>query len=227
MTDIAELERRIAFALARIGTGVDQLITERTNARANAAAVAEAEAPEGAEVDADFALTAAVGIEGAGEIAAEDADGAGIFAPAVDQPVGPDAESLARIAELTEALEAERAASAQLAERVRAIREKQETTLATMERRLAEALGAQQASLTEVARLRRANAELTAANNALLEAGGDLAPHLVNSAMRAELEAMRAARAAEARELDEIIEGIEPLLAAKGLGRVTEGESHA
>jgi len=223
MTDIAELERRIAFALERIGRGVDQLMVARAAAvqAAESVRVVEVEAETAFETSDEAELDAPLGAE-AEEFMAKAA------AEAAAEVV---AEHLARIAELTGELETERAASAQLSERVRAIREKQETTLATMERRLAEALGAQQSSLTEVSRLRRANAELMSANQALLDAGGDLAPHLVNTAMRAELEALRAARAAEARELDEIIEGIEPLLASKEARplamTMTEGDSHA
>lgn len=116
-------------------------------------------------------------------------------------------------AELREALEAERVVNAQLSERVRAIREKQETTLGALERKLAEARTEAEQQVREMLRLKRANADLIATNRALSEAGaGDGA--LVNRAMQAELGALRAERAADIAELDDIIAGLAPIIGA-------------
>ncbi|WP_372840731.1 hypothetical protein [Phaeovulum sp.] len=124
---------------------------------------------------------------------------------------------------LREELEAERAANAQLSERVRAIREKQESTLGALERKLAAAKAEAESHLRDLLRLRRANAELAAANRKLseaVEAGlGDGA--LINRVMEAELGALRAERAADQAELNDIIAGLEPLVAPK---TATEGE---
>lgn len=154
----------------------------------------------------------------------------------------PDAEPAPEspeMAELRERLEAERAANAQLTERVRAIREKQETTLSALERRLVQATRALDVAQGEASRLKRANADLIEANRMLVDTGGRAEAHLINRAMQAELEAMRAARAWEASELAEIIGGLEPLVAAHaraperpsepgaGTDPQEEGETHA
>ncbi len=175
MTELAEYERRIAFALERIGRGTETLIERRHPVAEPVVALPEP-APE-----------------------------AGPDSPEMIDP---------EVLELREMLEAERMANAQLTERVRAIREKQETTLSALERRLAQATRAFEATQAEASRLKRANAELAEANRMLVDAGGDVAPHLVNRAMQAELEALRAARAWEVSELAEIIGGLEPIVAA-------------
>jgi len=110
-------------------------------------------------------------------------------------------------------------ANAQLSERVRAIREKQESTLGALERKLAAANRVLEQHQRDAARLKRANADLLAANRALSEAAeAALAdPHLVNRAMQAELEALRAERAADLSEMDDILSGLEPLLAGTKL----------
>lgn len=173
MTDLADYERRIAYALERIGRGVDTL----------------AQRP------------------------------VAVVEPVVEEPPEPveppEMEELrqALTAERA-ALEAERAANTQLTERVRAIREKQETTLSALERRLAQATKALEAVQAEANRLKRANGELVEVNRALVEAGGAVSGHQVNRAMQAELEALRAARTWEMAELAEILAGLEPIVAA-------------
>ncbi|MPL73104.1 hypothetical protein SDC9_18897 [bioreactor metagenome] len=189
MTEIAEYERRISFALDRIGRGVEALL---------ARPVAEPPAPE-PESDVGTEAPAALPVA---EPVAE--------ALAAAAPAGADPAELAR---LHEALDSEREANAQLSERVRAIREKQETTLSAMEKRLATATKALETAQSEVNRLKRANLDLAEANQALIEAGNDPAPHLINRAMQAELEALRAARAGEAAELAEILGTLAPLFA--------------
>ena len=61
-------------------------------------------------------------------------------------------------------------------------------------------------------RLKRANADLVAANQSLVAAGPEGAGALVNRAMQAELESLRAARGAEAAELADLISALEPVL---------------
>ena len=67
----------------------------------------------------------------------------------------------------------------------------------------------------ELQRLRRANEMLSATNvelrNALEQNVGE--PHLINKAMLAELEALRAARAADMAENQLLLDTLEPLLA--------------
>jgi len=129
--------------------------------------------------------------------------------------------------DLAEELEAERVANAQLEERVRAIREKQETTVSALEKTV-EDLSAEIASLKEaladrdggLQRIRRVNAELRRSNAALREANaaGLADPHLVNTSMMAELEALRAEQAAGAAEMAEIAAVLEPILAEQAHG---------
>ncbi|MBZ4022379.1 hypothetical protein CKO11_07905 [Rhodobacter sp. TJ_12] len=199
MTELAEYERRISYALERIGRGVDVLSERR-------AAVAEpvVEPPPEPVVIEDTARIEALEAELAVERTALAAEKA--------------------------ALEAERAANTQLTERVRAIREKQETTLAALERRLAQATKALEAVQSEANRLKRANGELIEVNRAVVEAGGQANGQLVNRAMQAELEALRAARAWEMAELAEILAGLEPIVSAHAKaparGAAQEGAEH-
>ena len=111
-------------------------------------------------------------------------------------------------------LEAERVANQQLEERVRAIKEKQETMLNQLEEdvtRLKEALATRDA---EVQQIKAVNDALRGSNTALREANakglGDA--DLVNASMVTELESLRAARAADRSEIEEILAALEPVL---------------
>ena len=115
---------------------------------------------------------------------------------------------------LREALDSERAANAQLVERVRAIKEKQDSTIGALERRVARLTAQLEAGGLDAAKLRRANTQLSDASQALREAmaAGLPEPHLINKAMLAELEALRALRASDAAEMEEILAELKPLL---------------
>jgi recombinational DNA repair ATPase RecF len=129
-------------------------------------------------------------------------------------PIPAPAESDKVQAELQEALEAERSANAQLTERVRAIKEKQENMVSALEKKVARLTQQLDAAGAEAQRQLRLNAELTETNRALSEAArsGITEPHLINKSMLTELEALRAARAAELAEMEEIISELKPLL---------------
>ena len=109
-------------------------------------------------------------------------------------------------AALQAALEEEKLANAQLQERVRKLSQQEAAPAASTER--IEALD------LELQRLRKATDELRASNAALREANaagvGD--PHLINKAMMAELEALRATRAADVAEADTILSALDSLL---------------
>lgn len=201
MTELAEYERRIAFALERIGRGVETLADQRAVALAAAAAVP---APEPEPVPEPVPKPVPEPVIAAAPVAVE---------------TGPSAEVLALQAEL----EAERAASAQLTERVLAIREKQETTLAALEKRLSQATRALEAVQVEANRLKRANTDLIEVNRQLIDGAGRIDPALVNLSMQAELEALRAARAWEAAELSDIVTGLAPIVAAHVKGQPAGG----
>lgn len=158
MNDIVELERRILYALERIGTGLE-------------------------------------------------AAGAG---PAVAQV----AVSSSEADDLKNELEAERSANAQLNERVRAIKEKQETMVAALEARVARLTQQLDAQGAELQRQRQLNVQLNATNQRLGDAARSQLPtaDLVNAAMETELAALRIARAAEMAEMEEILSELKPLI---------------
>ncbi|MEI2804971.1 hypothetical protein [Albidovulum sp.] len=163
MSDIAELERRISAALARIDAGVEAL-----------AAMPPAEPAAGPSAIRD------------------------------------DAE----IMRLAEDLDAERAANAQLTERVRAIKEKQEGVVGALETKVERLTGQLNTADAEIQRLKRLNHDLSEANRALgaAAAAGVAEPDLINRSMISELETMRAARAAEIAEMNEILAELKPLI---------------
>ncbi len=132
-------------------------------------------------------------------------------APAAEA-VAPETDG--ETAELREALEAERAANAQLTERVRAIKEKQETMVSTLEKKVAQLTEQLNNADVELQRQRRLNADLTDANRELSEAAtkGVSEPDLINRSMLTELEALRAAREAEVIEMNEILSELKPLI---------------
>lgn len=116
--------------------------------------------------------------------------------------------------EMAQALEDERTANAQLTERVRALKTKSDSEMATMRTQVEES-DARMAQLDiELQRVRRANAQLSDACAALRDANeegvGD--PHLINKAMLAELEGLRAARAADVAEATAILSALTPLV---------------
>ena len=117
-------------------------------------------------------------------------------------------------AALAAELEAERVANAQLEARVRAIKEKQETTVARLEdevRQLREALERRDGT---VQRMKAVNDELRASNQALREANaaGLAESDLVNASLSTELDSLRAQRATDRAEIDEILSTLDPIL---------------
>ncbi len=130
-------------------------------------------------------------------------------APAVPEGAG--------IAKLREALEKERSANAQLSERVHQVKQRQETTIAQLERRLARMTEQLDLQSLEMLRLKKANARLMSANQALREASeaGAVESRLVNGSIAAELEALQAERRAEMAEMEEILAELKPLLATE------------
>lgn len=136
---------------------------------------------------------------------------------------------LAPAAETIAALEEEKLANAQLEERLRALKRRHEEELDVLRAELDQSaeteklraeLAAQTTAMTrldtDVQRLRQANEQLRASNMALRAANeaGVGEPHLINKAMLAELEGLRAARAADAAEAGAVLARLEPLLAA-------------
>ncbi|WP_457648846.1 hypothetical protein [Profundibacter sp.] len=115
-------------------------------------------------------------------------------------------------AALQEALEAEKAANAQLEERVAAIKDKQETLIKDLEKQISDLTAT-------VARQEEDAKTLIALNNELREAAetrqatsGDKDAELVNKALQAELEALQTARKADLAELETIMTELKPLI---------------
>jgi len=126
---------------------------------------------------------------------------------------------LSRLAEtgdggLAEELAAEREANAQLEERVRAIKEKQETMVASLQQEVSMLRDSVGAIDSDLQRLRSVNAELRATNAALRTANAEgLADAgLVNEALAAEVEALRALEAGNRAEIDRALGLLEPML---------------
>jgi len=130
---------------------------------------------------------------------------------------------------LERALEEEKLANAQLEERLRALKARHDDDLAKLRAELdrsaeMKTLTAELASQGEamaqldmdVQRLRQANEQLRSSNSALRSANetGVGEPHLINKAMLAELEGLRAARATDKAEVSAVLSKLEPLLAS-------------
>jgi DNA repair exonuclease SbcCD ATPase subunit len=150
-------------------------------------------------------------------------DGLSVPEPvAVSEPevVGPDVDALAtQVAELGAKLDEEQTANAQLEERVKLLKDRQDGKLAKLESNV-DAGRARSARMDrELQRLRQVNAELRDINVQLREAVSDgvSEPHLVNKAMLAELEALRATRAADAAEMDAILQELTPIIAQEAV----------
>lgn len=111
------------------------------------------------------------------------------------------------------ALDNERSANAQLEERVRAIRERQENQVTQLELRVAKLTARADSADQELARLRSVNAQLRENNAALRAANaaglGDAG--LINSGVETELEAIRTLRDGDRAELDAIINELSAL----------------
>lgn len=116
--------------------------------------------------------------------------------------------------DLAEALEAEREANAQLEARVAAIKERQETRVAGLEAEVRDLRAVLLDRDGQLQRMREVNAGLRDSNAALREANAEgLADAaLVNSAMEAEIAALRETATARRAEIDEVLARLEPLI---------------
>lgn len=137
----------------------------------------------------------------------------GLEKPVAAAPVA-DGAPADDAAALRTQLDEERTVNAQLEERVRALKERQDSKLGTLEAQV-EAQGGQLADYDrEMQRLQQANAELRAVaaelREALMEEVAE--PELINRAAIAELDALRAVQAADRAEVDGVMAQLAPLL---------------
>ncbi|WP_292288112.1 hypothetical protein [Marivita sp.] len=162
-------------------------------------------------------ITAALDRVAQGMARMEEKTTAPVSVPALDVAPSADPEEVAR---LKTALDEERRANAELEERVR---ELHEAHAAELEAAKAAAAAVDPGTAPdidvsaldeEVQRLRQANQMLRDTNEEMRGALADNVgePHLINKAMLAELEALRADRAAEQAETHTIIAALAPLL---------------
>ncbi|MGR3805538.1 hypothetical protein [Marinibacterium profundimaris] len=136
--------------------------------------------------------------------------GLGELGPIVEVPDPAIAQALET------ALEEERLANAQLEERMRSLIDRHAGEVDALKREV-EAQSLAMARLDmDMQRLRQANDQLRDSNAKLRAANeeGVGAPELINKAMLAELEALRATRATETAEAGAILARLQPLLAA-------------
>lgn len=130
---------------------------------------------------------------------------------ALEEPADDDVDT---VPALRQKLDEERTVNAQLEERVRALKDRQETKIAELEAAVASGRTRMSELDHELQRLQQVNAELRAVagemSTALSE--GVAEPELVNRAMMAELEALRAAHAADRAEMQAILAELEPIL---------------
>lgn len=114
---------------------------------------------------------------------------------------------------LQAALEQERAQNAELIERVRILKERQDTQVASLTLR-AETQSKHLMKLDEeLQQLRASNVQLRDMNARLRETvTTGLAPELHDAAVAAELEALKVQRSADAAEVDAILDELKPLI---------------
>ncbi|WP_163850445.1 hypothetical protein [Pseudooceanicola aestuarii] len=135
--------------------------------------------------------------------------------PVVEEAPGTPVADPEEIARLTAALDDERVVNAQLQERVRAIKSRQNDRIVALEQAEADHRLMMEKLDTAVVRLRRVNNELRETVRALREANAEglVEPELIDRAMLAELEGLRADHAASQSEALAIKTELQTLLA--------------
>lgn len=124
-------------------------------------------------------------------------------------------------AETSTALEAqlseERTANAQLEERVKALKERQDNKIAELEARVTSYRKQMSDLDAELQKLRTSNADLRDMNAKLRAAAEDgvSEPELLNRALMAEVEALHSQRSADATEVDAILAELRPLVGSE------------
>ena len=120
----------------------------------------------------------------------------------------------AALSETQTQLEEERFANAQLEERVKALKERQDTQVSALSEKVATQTEQLAALDAEMQRLRASNADLRDVSAQLRASAteGATDPELINRALVAEVEALTAQRASEAAEVDAVIATLKPLI---------------
>lgn len=116
---------------------------------------------------------------------------------------------------LQAALEEERMVNAQLAERLKVVKDRDASRIGALEEQVEALTRHLDVQGLELQRMKKTTGHLREALRSLREAQaeGVADPQLLNRSMVVELEALRAARAAETAEVEEILTALEPLIA--------------
>ncbi len=123
-------------------------------------------------------------------------------------------DEAAEIARLTEALDVEKSANAQLAERLKTVKDRDAQTRSGLEAKVERMTHQLDVQGLELQRMRKVTVQLRETLRVMSEAAQTATPepHLINKAMLAELEALRAQRQSEVAEMDEILAELGPLI---------------
>jgi len=208
-TDIAELERRITSALERIGAGLDAFAAPAQTA---------ASAPDAsADIDADTASPGAVKL---GPDTAKDAPATSAVPEASvkpsEQTIAANRRLQARILTLQTELEETKAANAKLAETLKAAEERalKHQPQGQADEKIEKMTRQLDVQGLELQRMRKSTVQLREHLRVLHEAAAAqmAEPQMVNKAMLAELESLRATRHSETAEMDEILAELMPLI---------------
>ena len=205
MTELAELERRIVAALGRIDAGMDRW---QSLHRAPDPAPVPDPVQDTVLAEAELAVPEAPAVDD--HVVQPSADAAELAAD-LTADLGAARDEIAR---LEAALEAERRSNTQLTDRVRSLKQRESRTEAGLEARIEQLTKQLDVQGLELHRLRKGTIQLREALRVLREASeaGTIDAAMINKALLAELEALRAARSSETVELEEIISELTTLI---------------
>ena len=141
----------------------------------------------------------------------------------------------AEVARLSNALDEEQMANAQLAERLRVVRDKEAKLRGALEEQISDLMRQLDAQGLELSRAHRTMVQQGGQLRSLREAAeAQVAdPALINRTMEVEMEALRATRGAEVAELEDILAALDPLIseesydAAQTAAQTQEGAADA
>lgn len=133
---------------------------------------------------------------------------------AIPASVVAEAPDPAALSDLEARLDEERTANAQLEERVKALKDRQETRIAALEADVSSERARIQRMDADLQGLRETNADLREVTAQLRAAVADslAEPELVNRAILAELDGLRATRDADRAEVEAILAELKPIV---------------
>lgn len=159
-------------------------------------------------------ITAALERIGKGLDGLSPAGGAAVARPSASAPAAPTPSGSDDPATLRAQLEEERTLTAQLQERLKAVKDKDLILQSQLQEKVDRMTRQLDVQGLELQRMRKTSVSLREQLRQLREAqaAGLPEPHLINKAMLAELDALRATRLTELAELDDIAAALDPHL---------------